>query len=107
DSGHQLRGKCQVRVGGWVRCAEFNAFSSRVIAGQWDADGSGAVGLGVSEVHWGLETRVQTTVGIDRWVGQSQDRRCMFEKTADVVAGDIGKPGVTGLIVEERLAVFP
>src|SRR5699024_1844847 len=31
----------------------------------------------------------------------------MFEKTADVVAGDIGKPGVASLIVEEWFAVLP
>src|SRR5690625_4333717 len=31
----------------------------------------------------------------------------MFEKTADVVAGDIGKPGVTGLVIKQWLAVLP
>src|SRR5699024_2176798 len=31
----------------------------------------------------------------------------MFEKAADVVAGEIGKPGVTGFIIKQWLAVLP
>src|SRR5699024_1691049 len=94
-------------VGGWVGRAELDALGGRIIAGQRDANRCGAVGLGVGEVYGGLETRVETTVRIHRRVGQSQDRRRVFEKAADVVAGDIGKPGVTGFIIKQWLAVLP
>ncbi|CAB4546037.1 unannotated protein [freshwater metagenome] len=46
-------------------------------------------------------------VGVNRWVSEGDQRRCVVEESTDVPAGNVGQTGVTELVVEQRLAVLP
>ncbi|VXB56721.1 conserved hypothetical protein [Arthrobacter sp. 8AJ] len=107
NAGHQLGSEGQVRVGGGVRSAEFDALGLRVGARDGDADTGGAVALRVDHVNRSLEALDQAAVGVHRRVGEGQDGGGVLEQAADVPAGGVGQAGVALLVVEQRLATVP
>src|SRR4029078_4543708 len=68
---------------------------------------SAAVALAVHQVDRRLVARHQALVGVHRRVGERQQRRGVVQDAADVVTRQIGQARVTGLVVEQRLAVLP
>ncbi len=107
DPGQQHRREGEVGIGRRVGAAELDALSLGVRPRDRDADRRGTVPLAVDEVHRRLEPRHEPVVGVDRRVGERQQRRRVLEEPADVVAGQVREPGVPGLVVEERLAAVP
>ena len=107
QAGHHHRGERQVRVRRRVGAAELDALGLGVGAGQRDADTGGAVAGRVDQVDRRLVARDQPVVGVDRRVGEGQQRRRVVQQAADVVAGRVRQAAVAGLVVEQRLAAGP
>lgn len=80
--------------------------SGVVVASRWNADGYETVRLGVRQINWCFKSKVEAAVRIHRWVSQCKYRWFMFEKIADVIAGDIEMLSVTALILEVWLPSY-
>ena len=96
QASHQLSSECEVGVSGGVRCAELQALSLRVGAGNR-----------VHHVDGSLVAGNQTLVRVHGRVGERQNSGGVLNQTANVPACDVREVSVAALIVEEGLAVLP
>ena len=106
EAGHHHRGEREIGVGRRVGAAELEALGLGVGAGDRDPDAGRAVALGIDQVDGGLEAGNEPVIGVDRRVGEGQQRGCVIEQTADVVAGHLREPGIADLVIEQWVAVL-
>ena len=107
DTGHELRGECEVRVAGGIRSAELDPLRFRVGSRDRDTDRRRAIARRVDEVHRSLEAGDQAAVRVERGVGEGEHRGGVFQQPTDVPPSDVGESAVPALVVEERRAVAP
>jgi hypothetical protein len=72
EPGAEHGGKGQVGVRGGIRAAELQTLGLGIVPREGNPHGSGAVALGVSQVHRSLKPRHQTLVGVGGGVGEGQ-----------------------------------
>jgi hypothetical protein len=107
QAGHELGREGEVGVARRVRDPELDALGLRGGARDRDADAGRAVAGRVDQVDRSLVARDETVVGVDRRVGEGQQRRGVLEQATDVPAGEVRQAAVAALVVEQRLAVLP
>ena len=105
QAGHRHRRESQIRIGGRVGEAHFDAASLR--AGDvGDADRGRAVAGGVRQFHRGLEAGHQTLVGVGTGIGDGVERPRVLDDATDVVERQFRQSRVA-IAREKVLAVLP
>src|SRR5205085_11635888 len=106
EAGEQERGECEIWIRRRIRRTKLDPFRFRTRRICRDANRSGTIARGVSEIDRRLEPGHEPLVTIRRWIGQASERGRMFQNPADEKQCQVAQPGVT-VAGEERFVAVP